>query len=75
MKTYEVKTQWIGFSLIKVKALSADHACEMVESGDYIPIKETYTGNGLSQGFDCEEVLDIREYFDDETVLGVKEIL
>ena len=65
MKKYKVYTKWIGYSEIEVKAKSEEKAREIVETGNYNPDNEIYTGNGLEYGYEGEEITEIEEVSDE----------
>jgi len=61
LKTYKVHTKWIGYSEIEIEARSKEEAKELVATGNFDPIWEIHTGNGLDYGYEEEEILEIEE--------------
>jgi len=58
MKTYKVYTKWIGYSEYTVKAESKDEAEEYCMTGN--SDTEAHTGDGLSEGYDEEQIIETK---------------
>ena len=58
MKTYKVKTSWIGYSEYTVKAGSKEEAEELCMCGSYDT--EQHTLSGLDYGGDEEQVTETK---------------
>ena len=61
LKTYKVYTKWTGYSEIEIQAKSEEEVKELVATGDYDPIDELHTGNGLEYGYEDEEIIKMEE--------------
>lgn len=66
MKTFKVTTGWTGFSEITVEAETQEEAFDLVEEKMYDSNNEVLTGNGLSYGFEDEEILQVEEIQENE---------
>ena len=58
MTTYKVCTKWIGYSEYTVKAESKDEAEELCMTGN--SDTDTHTGDGLSEGYDDEQIIETK---------------
>ena len=66
MKKFKVKTKWIGYSEITLKALSKKAAEDLVNESNYkSSVAEKSTGNGLDYGYENEEIVDVWELKDE----------
>ena len=66
MKVFKVTTSWTGFSEITVQAATQEQAFDLVEEKMYDSNNEVLTGNGLSYGFEDEEILQVEEIKENE---------
>jgi len=67
MKVFKVTTKWTGYSEITVQAATQEEAFDLVEEGMYDSDGEVLTGDGLSYGFEDEEILQVEEIKENET--------
>ena len=66
MKKFKVKTKWIGYSEITLKAPSKKAAEDLVNESNYkSSVSEKSTGNGLDYGYENEEIVDVWELKDE----------
>ena len=67
MKKFKVKTKWIGYSEITLKAPSKKAAEDLVNECNYKSSDaEKSTGNGLDYGYENEEIVDVWELKNEE---------
>ena len=66
MKKFKVKTKWIGYSEITLKAPSKKAAEDLVNESNYkSSVADKSTGNGLDYGYENEEIVDVWELKDE----------
>ena len=72
MKKFKVKTKWIGYSEIILKAPSKKAAEDLVNEANYESslVREKMTGNGLDYGYENEKIVDVWELVDGKTSLS-----
>ena len=61
MKTFKVITSWTGYTEVTVQAENRELAITSVDVGDYDIDNEVSTGNGLSYGYENEEIISVEE--------------
>ena len=61
MKQFKVITSWTGYSEVIVQAENKELAITSVDVGDYDIDNEVSTGNGLSYGYENEEIISVEE--------------
>ena len=66
MKTFKVITSWTGYSEVTVQAENEEQAKLLVEEGEYDTDNEVSTGNGLSYGYENEEIISVEEIKENE---------